>query len=322
MDWLPFVSSNSIKFRGCNLRRDAPPLAIKCDTYILQSNENTVKGFENDLQIFKHYCIIVQRWIMKVAVITGASQGIGNAIAKKFSENGYRVFNLSRTPAEGIESIKTDVSDRENVFDSIGEVVKRAGRIDVLVNNAGFGISGAVEDTDESAVRKIFDVNYFGTLFATQAVIPVMRENGGGTIINMSSAGAPLSLPFQSFYSCTKSAVSSLSEALRIELKPFNIKVSTILPGDVKTEFTARREKNKSNSVYYGERIDKSVEKMERDEQNGMSPSVIAKIALKIAKSKNPPVYVVGGASYKLLVGLSKILPKRLVVWAIGKLYG
>ena len=239
---------------------------------------------------------------MKVAVITGASQGIGNAIAKKFSENGYRVFNLSRTPAEGIESIKTDVSDREN--------------------NAGFGISGAVEDTDESAVRKIFDVNYFGTLFATQAVIPVMRENGGGTIINMSSAGAPLSLPFQSFYSCTKSAVSSLSEALRIELKPFNIKVSTILPGDVKTEFTARREKNKSNSVYYGERIDKSVEKMERDEQNGMSPSVIAKIALKIAKSKNPPVYVVGGASYKLLVGLSKILPKRLVVWAIGKLYG
>ena len=130
------------------------------------------------------------------------------------------------------------------------------------------------------------------------------------------------SLPFQSFYSCTKSAVSSLSEALRIELKPFNIKVSTILPGDVKTEFTARREKNKSNSVYYGERIDKSVEKMERDEQNGMSPSVIAKIALKIAKSKNPPVYVVGGASYKLLVGLSKILPKRLVVWAIGKLYG
>ena len=94
---------------------------------------------------------------MKVAVITGASQGIGNAIAKKFSENGYRVFNLSRTPAEGIESIKTDVSDRENVFDSIGEVVKRAGRIDVLVNNAGFGISGAVEDTDESAVHAVRD---------------------------------------------------------------------------------------------------------------------------------------------------------------------
>lgn len=259
---------------------------------------------------------------MKVAVITGASQGIGNAIAKIFLKNGYQVFNLSRTPADGIESIKTDVSDRDNVIQSIDEVVKRAGRIDVLVNNAGYGISGAVEDTDEKAIRKLFDVNFFGTLFATQAVIPVMRENGGGTIINMSSAGAPLSLPFQAFYSSTKSAVSTLSEALRIELKPFNIKVSTILPGDVRTEFTARREKNKSNSVYYGERIDKSVAKMEHDELNGMSPTVIAKIALKVAKSKNPPVYVVGGVSYKLLVGLAKVLPKRFVVWAIGKLYG
>ncbi len=259
---------------------------------------------------------------MKVAVITGASAGIGNAIARRFAENGYRVFNLSRTEAEGIESIKTDVSSRENVFGSIEEVIARAGKIDVLVNNAGFGISGAIEDTDENAVRKIFDVNYFGTLFLTQAVIPHMRENGGGTIINMSSAGAPLSLPFQSFYSATKSAVSSLSEALRIELKPFNIKVSTILPGDVKTSFTARREKNKTNNSVYGERIQKSVEKMERDEQNGMSPDVIAKIALRIAKSKNPPVYVVGGASYKLLVALGRLLPKRLVLYVIGKMYG
>ena len=121
---------------------------------------------------------------MKVAVITGASQGIGNAIAKKFSENGYRVFNLSRTPAEGIESIKTDVSDRENVFDSIGEVVKRAGRIDVLVNNAGFGISGAVEDTDESAVRKRrrHDNQYVQRWRAFVAAFPVvlfLHEIGG-----------------------------------------------------------------------------------------------------------------------------------------------
>ena len=159
---------------------------------------------------------------MKVAVITGASQGIGKKKKKKFSENGYRVFNLSRTPAEDIESIKTDVSDRKNVFDSISEVVKRAGRIDVLVNNAGFGISGAVEDTDESAVRKIFDVNYFGTLFATQAVIPVMRENGGGTIINMSSAGAPLSLPFQSFYSCT--GFTSSTRGCRRSHSPFALR--------------------------------------------------------------------------------------------------
>ena len=259
---------------------------------------------------------------MKIAVITGASKGIGNAIARAFKNNGYKVYNLSRTPAEGFENIKTDVSDRNNVFNSINEIKEKEGRIDVLVNNAGFGISGSVEDTSEDAARKIFDVNYFGTLFATQAVVPVMRENGGGTIINMSSAGAPLSLPFQSFYSATKSAVSSMTEALRTELKPFGIKVSAILRGDVRTDFTANREKNPFDSDYYGDRINKSVNRMEHDEQNGMSPDVIAKIALRIAKRKNPPVYVVGGAQYKLLVALSKILPKRLVVWAIGKIYG
>ena len=253
---------------------------------------------------------------MKIAVITGASKGIGNAIARAFKNNGYKVYNLSRTPAEGFENIKT------NVFNSINEIKEKEGRIDVLVNNAGFGISGSVEDTSEDAARKIFDVNYFGTLFATQAVVPVMRENGGGTIINMSSAGAPLSLPFQSFYSATKSAVSSMTEALRTELKPFGIKVSAILPGDVRTDFTANREKNPSDSVYYGDRTNKSVNRMEHDEQNGMSPDVIAKIALRIAKRKNPPVYVGGGAQYRLLVALSKILPKRLVVWAIGKIYG
>lgn len=261
---------------------------------------------------------------MKVAVITGASAGIGLCTADLFVKQGYKVYNLSRKPsaATDVTSIPTDVSSRENVFESVKKIERNEGRIDVLINCAGFGISGAIEDTDAAAVKKIFDVNFFGTLYAVQAVIPVLRQNGGGTIINMSSAGAPLSLPFQAFYSATKSAVSSLSEALRIEVKPFNIKVSTILPGDVKTEFTARREKNIGDSEYYGERILKSVGKMEKDEQNGMPPSVIAKIALKLAESKNPPVYIVGGIPYKILVALSRLLPKRLIVWGIGRLYG
>ncbi len=259
---------------------------------------------------------------MKVAIITGASAGIGLATAKLFIKNGYKVYNLSRKPAEGIESIATDVSDKTNVFASVAQIAEKEKRIDVLINCAGFGISGAIEDTDDEAVKKLFAVNFFGTLYAIQAVLPVMRANGGGTIINMSSAGAPLSLPFQAFYSCTKSAVTSLTEALRVEVKPFNIKVTEILPGDVKTEFTARREKNKSNSEFYGERIDRSVGKMEKDEQNGMPAEIIAKIAYRLAQRNNPPVYVVGGGVYKLLVGLSRVLPKRLIVWTIGKLYG
>lgn len=258
----------------------------------------------------------------KVAVITGASAGIGLETAKYFLSKGYTVYNLSRTAIDAVKSIPTDVSKREDVFSSIDEIVKQEGKIDVLINSAGFGISGAVEDATEDDVKRIFDVNFFGTLFSIQAVIPHMRANGGGTIINLSSAGAPLSLPFQSFYSASKSAVSSMSEALRIELKPFKINVTSILPGDVKTEFTARRKKNQLNNPAYGDRIASSVGKMERDEQNGMPPIVIAKLAYRLAERKNPPVYVVGGASYKFLVAIAKILPKRWVNAAIGKLYG
>lgn len=258
----------------------------------------------------------------KVAIITGASAGIGRETAVFFQSKGYKVYNLSRTAVDGIESIITDVSNRQNVFDSIYEVMGREGKIDVLINSAGMGISGSIEDASEQDVKKLFDVNFFGTLYSIQAVIPYMRENGGGTIINLSSAGAPLSLPFQSFYSASKSAVVSMSEALRIEVKPFNIKVTSILPGDVKTEFTARRKKCQNDNPAYGERISQSVGKMEQDEQNGMPPLVIAKLAYRLAQRKNPPVYVVGGLSYKLLVGLAKIMPKRWVNSAIGKLYG
>ncbi|MEG2453774.1 MAG: SDR family oxidoreductase [Clostridia bacterium] len=258
----------------------------------------------------------------KVAIITGASAGIGLATAKLFIKNGYKVYNLSRHSSTVGESVCVDVSNREKVFQAINEIFNKEGHIDVLMNSAGMGISGSVEDTSEDAAKKIFDINYFGTLYCIQATLPYMRKNGSGPIINLSSVGAPLSLPFQSFYSATKSAVTSLTEALRIEVKPFNIKVTEILPGDVKTEFTSRREKNKSNSLVYGDRINRSVLKMEKDEQNGMSPDIIAKIALKLANKKNPPIAVVGGFSYKAIIVLIKFLPKRAISYIIQKLYG
>ncbi len=260
----------------------------------------------------------------KVIVITGASAGIGKAAAELFTAKGDTVFNFSRRPSDsvGVKNILTDVSSRENVAASVESVIKEAGKIDVLINCAGMGISGAVEDTSEEAVRKIFNINYFGTLFAIQSVLPFMRTAGGGTIINISSAAAPLSIPFQAFYSNTKAAVTSLTEALRSEVRPFNIKVTNVLPGDVKTSFTAMRQKNPVNSGVYGEHISRSVEKMEHDEQNGMSPEVIAKLIYRLAYSKNPPVSVVGGAPYKALVFLGRHLPQRAVSSIIYKLYG
>lgn len=258
----------------------------------------------------------------KVAVITGATAGIGKAAAELFEQKGYAVYCLARRKSEEFNSISVDVTDSESVKRAVSDIFEKEGRIDVLVNNAGMGISGAVEDTPLQAVRKIFDVNVFGALNAIQAVIPFMRERSNGVIINVSSAAAPLSLPFQAFYSATKAALSSVTEALRIEVKPFGIRVTSILPGDVKTDFTKSREKNKSDNPIYGERINRSVARMEKDEQNGMPPSVIAKGIYKLANRKNPPVAKVGGASYAVLVGLAKIIPKRAVSYLIGKLYG
>lgn len=258
---------------------------------------------------------------MKVAVITGASAGIGRATAEYFAERGYRVVNLSRRAAEGIESIPCDVTDAAAVKDAFAKVHEQCGSIDVVICNAGMGISGSIEDTPEVQARKIFDVNFFGVLNTVQAALPYLRGQGGGRILTVSSVAAKLALPFQSMYSATKAAVTSLTDALRLEAAPFGVKVSSVLPGDVRTDFTSSREKNPADNGAYGERVTASVERMEKDEQNGMSPRVIAKLLFRLATVKNPPVYVVGGKSYSLFVVLSKILPARLVSWAVGKLY-
>ena len=155
----------------------------------------------------------------------------------------------------------------------------------------------------------------------SREVIPVMREGGGGTIVNVSSVAAELAIPFQSFYSATKAALSSLSAAMRNELAPFGIKVTAVLPGDVKTDFTASREKNASDNPAYGDRVKRSVAVMERDERGGMSPDVIARLIVKGATEKNPPVSRIGGWKYVLLVRLAHMLPARLTSYILGKMY-
>jgi len=257
----------------------------------------------------------------RIIVITGGSAGIGKATAEFFKQKGDTVYCLQRRNVEGFNSISLDVTNAQACKDTIKSIFDKEGRIDVLINNAGFGISGAIEDTTEESMKRLFDVNFFGVVNATQAVIPYMREKGGGTIINISSAAAPLAIPFQAFYSASKAAVSSLTEALRNEVSPFNIKVTSILPGDVKTDFTDKREKNLSNSPIYGERINKAIATMEHDERNGYSPMVIAKLAYKLSNMKNPPIQKVGGFSYALLVILAKFMPKRFVNFIIGKIY-
>ncbi len=257
----------------------------------------------------------------KVVVISGASAGIGKTAAEMFLKKGYTVYNLSRRKTEEIRHIKTDITKPEEVKAALKTVFESEGRIDVLVNNAGMGISGAVESTELDAIRRMFEVNFYGAISLIQEALPYMRKNGGGTIINISSAAARMSIPFQAFYSSSKSALCSLSDALRLETAPFNIKVTSVLPGDVKTEFTEKREKNKGIDPVYGARIERAGGVMERDEINGMSPQVIGKIIVKLAEMKNPPPQVIGGSKYVFLLNLAKLVPRRFVSYIIGKLY-
>jgi len=260
----------------------------------------------------------------KVVVITGASAGIGLEIAKQMIKKEFIVYSLSRriAPAKEIITIETDVTNPDSVKKAISKIFEQEKRIDILINNAGMGISGSIEDTILEDAKYIFDVNFFGAFLVSREVVPIMRTIGGGTIVNVSSVAASISIPFQSFYSATKAALTSLSDSLRSEVKPFNIKVVTALPGDVKTDFTVSRKKNKVNSAVYESRIEKSVATMEKDEQNGIPSNFAAKVVVKMATKKNPPLNFVIGGKYKIFVFLLKVLPQRFVRFIVDKMYG
>lgn len=259
----------------------------------------------------------------RVVVITGASSGIGKCTSEALVKRGCTVYDLSRRDIceEGIHHIKTDVTDEGSVSNAIGEIARREGHIDVLVNNAGFGISGAVEFTDTEDAKRLFDVNFFGAVRVTRAVIPHMREAGKGRIVNVSSVAAVAPIPYQTFYSASKSAINAYTMALANEVRDFGISVCTVLPGDIRTGFTGAREKRAEGDELYGGRISRSVEKMERDEQGGMAPEKAArKIANIVLSNRRKPLYTIG-LGYQCLSVLIKLLPASLVNRIIKLLY-
>ena len=259
----------------------------------------------------------------KVVIITGGSSGIGLCTAAALRDRGCKVYELSRRDSEvtGITHIKCDVTDEAQIAAAVGQVMAESGRIDILINNAGFGISGAVEFTDTTDVRRLFDVNFFGMVRMNRAVLPLMRRQGGGRIVNLSSVAAPVPIPFQTYYSAGKAAVNSYTMALSNEVKPFDISVCAVMPGDIKTGFTSARKKNIAGDDIYGGRITRSVAGMEKDEQTGMDPAkagaFIASVALKNSRK---PLYTIG-FGYKCAVFLTKILPARWLNALIGQLY-
>ena len=259
----------------------------------------------------------------RVCVLTGGSSGIGKATALLLAKQGFTVYELSRNgvDTDGIRHITADVTEPDQVRAAIAKVLEAEGQIDLLVNNAGFGISGAVEYTDPKEAFSQLNVNFFGTLHCIQAVLPAMRAQKSGHIVNISSVAAPIAIPFQAFYSATKSATNSLTLALRNEVKPFGVKACAILPGDVKTGFTAARKKSCAGAEIYGEAIDRAVAVMEHDEENGMPPELVAQAVLRAANAKNPKAYYTVGLQYQVFVLLAKLLPASWTNALVGMIY-
>lgn len=259
---------------------------------------------------------------MQTLVISGGSSGIGKATAMLFAERGWRVFELSRhgQSHDGIIHVTCDVCDSDSANSAIQQVMTQTDRIDVVISNAGYGISGSIEFTDIAAAQHQMDVNFMGAVRFTQAVLPVLRKQGQGRIIYTSSVAAILAVPYQSFYSASKAAINAFALALANEVREFGISVSVMMPGDVSTGFTDARDKSTAGEEVY-RHANKAISTMEHDERGGMKPIQMAKLFYHIATSHSPRPQYVGGFQYRVLCFLDRILPKRLVNWIEHKVY-
>ena len=213
-----------------------------------------------------------------------------------------------------------DVCDEKSTRAAIAEVLRQTDIIDVVISNAGFGISGPVEFTDIHEAERQMDVNFLGAVRFTQAVLPQLRKQGFGRIIYTSSVAAILAVPYQAFYSASKAAINAMALALANEVREFGISVSVMMPGDVRTGFTdARAKSTAGEEVYTG--ANKAITTMERDERGGMKPEQMARLFYHIATCHSPRPQYVGGFEYRVFCFLDRILPKRFVNWLEFKVY-
>ena len=258
----------------------------------------------------------------KVVIITGASSGIGLTTAKFLSSKGFKVYGISRrnTADEDFVNYVGDVNDTENIKNIFEQIYKIEGSIDVVINNAGFGIAGAVEYASNENIEQIFNTNLIALVKLSSLAIKYLKLSKG-KLINISSVAGILPIPFQACYSASKAGVLNFSLALDSEISRFGVKTTCILPGDTKTGFTKARVIENKEEGYDGH-IKKSISKMENDEQKGLEPLIISKTILKVLKKKNPPLKITVGASYKFFVFLNRIMPTRLVNFLLKKIYG
>jgi NAD(P)-dependent dehydrogenase (short-subunit alcohol dehydrogenase family) len=254
-----------------------------------------------------------------IVLVTGASSGIGNACAEVLKGRGHRVYAASRSlsPTDvPYPQLTLDVNDDASVNEAVRAIAEREGRIDVLVNCAGNGIAGSVEDTSIDEARWQFETNFFGTLRMCRAVLPIMRAQKSGRIVNVSSLAGLLAIPYQALYSASKFAVEGLTEALRMEVAQFGVRVVLIEPGNFRTRFTASRRwataATNPDGPYYTS-AHRAVALMEHEEQAGPPPSDVARLVCKVIATPRPKLrYRVGALSERMAVPAKQLLPYAL----------
>jgi NAD(P)-dependent dehydrogenase (short-subunit alcohol dehydrogenase family) len=251
----------------------------------------------------------------RVALVTGASAGIGRACADHLHHAGWVTVGASRrgTTADGCTGLVMDVDDDASVHDGVRHVLDAHGRIDALVAAAGWGVAGPVEHTSVGEARAQLETNFWGCVRVVQAVLPLMRAQGGGRVVLISSIGGAIGIPFQAFYSASKFALEGLGEALAYEVAPFGIHVTLVQPGNVRTEFTARRQMAAARDAAYDAAVARAVGAMERDERNGVPPDDVAVLVRRILDARHPPRRVsVGKAGERVGLVAKRLLPYRV----------
>ncbi|MEK6481748.1 SDR family NAD(P)-dependent oxidoreductase [Catalinimonas sp. 4WD22] len=263
---------------------------------------------------------------MKTVLVSGASSGIGRAIAYKLHRQGYQVFGTSRKPKKITEALPykmlpLDVSSRDSVQECLALCLAKAGKVDILINNAGFAHMGCAEEMSEKEARFQVETNFWGYVRMSQAVLPHMRQQQSGKIIQISSLGGSIGIPMQAFYAASKHAVEGYTKSLRMEVKPFNIKVVLLKPGFIRTNMHASFMYGKKELPEYHAVRESVHQEISESLQKGDPVEKVADKVYEILRKRNPAIYYSIGTSGRLLPILYSLFP-RLFEFGSMKKFG
>lgn len=254
----------------------------------------------------------------KVVLITGGSSGIGKSIGEFLHSKGFVVYGTSRNPERVLNSIfplvALDVRDAISIQAAVAHVIAAAGRLDIVVNNAGVGITGPLEEIPTLEMKNHFDTNFFGPIEVMKAVLPQMRQQQYGLIINVTSIAGYMGLPYRSLYSASKGALELITEALRMEVKSFGVHITNVAPGDFATNIASGRyHAPVIKGSAYEQSYSASLRMMDDHVDGGSNPNEMAEAVYKIIQIKNPDIhYKVGAIMQKFSIVLKRILPDKV----------